>query len=67
MEHRELRQLLDAMIRSAKLAFEQSGNVNAFAMRLNEQGRIAQLAFPQGRDRSTEEMSKCLEAGLGAQ
>lgn len=64
MEHKELRQLLDAMIRSAKLSFEKSGNLPPFAMSLNDQGKIAQLALPN-KDRSADQTTKAIESGVG--
>jgi len=64
MEHKELRQLLDAMIRSAKLTFEKTGNLQPFAIALNDQGKIRQLVFPERPDRTTEETIRFFEAGL---
>ena len=64
MEHRELRSLLDAMIRAAKLSFERTGKLQPFAMALNEQGKIAQLGLPQQTSRSAEEISRFIETGL---
>ena len=64
VEHKELRQLLDAMIRSAKLSFEETGNLLPFAITLNEQGKIAHLAAPKREGRSTDEMGRFLEVGL---
>lgn len=61
---RTARRLLDAMIRSAKLAFEKTANLQPFAMALNDQGKIAELAFPQHQGRSTEEITELLETGL---
>jgi len=63
MKHKELRQLLDAMIRPAKLSFERAGNLQAFAMTMNEQGKITQLVLPD-RQRSEDETIKSIEAGL---
>jgi hypothetical protein len=64
VEHKELRQLLNAMIRSSKLSFEKTGNLLPFAIALNEQGKISQLAVPQRPDRSPEDTNKAIEAGL---
>jgi len=64
MEPKELRQLLDAMTRSAKLSFERTGNLQPFAMSLNDQGKIRQLAFPERPDRPAEETTRFFEAGL---
>jgi hypothetical protein len=64
VEHRELRQLLDAMIRTAKLSFEKTGNLLPFAMALNDQGKIAQLGLPQQTGRSAEEIGRFIETGL---
>jgi hypothetical protein len=61
VEHKELRPLLDAMIRAAKLSFEKTGNLLPFAIALNDQGKIRQLAFPE---RSAEETGRFLEVGL---
>jgi hypothetical protein len=64
IEHKELRQLLDALTRSAKLSFERAGNLLPFAIALNDQGKIRQLAFPEHPDRSTEETDRFIETGL---
>jgi hypothetical protein len=64
MEHKELRQLLDAMIRSAKVSFEKTGNLLPFAMAMNDQAKIAQLGLPQQTGRSAEEIGRSTEAGL---
>lgn len=60
MEHKELRLLLDAMIRAAKLSFERTGNFQPFAMALNDQGKVRQLGFPERPDRS----ARFFETGL---
>ena len=64
MEHRELRQLLDAMIHAARLSFEKTSNLPPFAVALNDQGKIRQLAFPERPDRSAHEMARFIETGL---
>ena len=64
MEHRELRQLLDAMIRSAKLSFEKTSNLLPFAITLNDQGKIAQLALADREDRMVESICRIIENGL---
>ena len=64
MEHKELRQLLDAMIRSAKLSVEKTTNLLPFAMTLSEQGKIAQLAIADREERLMEAMSRIVENGL---
>lgn len=64
MEHKELRQLLDAMIRSAKLSFEKTSNLLSFAIALNDKGKIAQLAVPERQDRSAKETGRFIETGL---
>ncbi|SRR5579884_655183 len=64
MEHRELRLLLDAMIRAANVSFEKSGNLLPFAITLNDVGKIAQLALPERPGRSTEETARSFETGL---
>jgi hypothetical protein len=61
LEHRELRQLLDAMIRVAKLSFEKTNSLLPFAMTLNEQGKIAQLALA---DRERPDAISRIENGL---
>jgi len=64
MGHRELHLLRDAMIRSAKLAFEKTGNLRPFAVALTDQGKIRQLAFPERPDRTAGETVRFIEAGL---
>lgn len=63
MEHKELRQLLDAMIHAARVSFDKTGNLLPFAMALNE-GKIRQLAFPERPDRSAGETARFIETGL---
>jgi hypothetical protein len=63
VEHKELRLVLDAMIRSAKLSFEKTSNLLPFATALNEQGKIQQLALPD-HNRSAEETGRFIETGL---
>lgn len=62
-DHKELRQLLDAMIRSARLSFEKTGNLLPFAITLNDHGKIQQLALLE-RNRSAEETGRGMETGL---
>ena len=64
IEHNELRQLLDAMIRSAKLSFEKTSKLQPFAITLNDQGKIRQLSFPERPDRSAEETGRFIDTGL---
>ena len=64
MEHKELRHLLDAMTHVARVSFEKSGNLLPFAMALNDQGKIRQLAFPERRGRSAEDTARFIETGL---
>lgn len=64
MEQKELRQLLDAMIHAARVSFEKSGNLQPFAIALNDRGKIRQLAFPERPDRSPEETGRFNETGL---
>ena len=64
MEHKELRQLLDAMIHAARLSFDKTGNLLPFAVALNDQGKIRQLAFPERPDRSAAETGRFIENGL---
>jgi hypothetical protein len=62
--HEELRQLLDAMIHAARVSFEKTSNLPPFAVALNDQGKIRQLAFPERPDRSAEETGRFIETGL---
>jgi len=64
MEHKELRQLLDAMIHAARLHFDKTSDLLPFPVALNDQGKIRQLAFPERPDRSAEETARFIEAGL---
>jgi hypothetical protein len=64
IEHKELRRLLDGMIRSAKLSFEKTGNLLPFAMTLNDQGKIAQLALADRDERLVGDVSPIIENGL---
>jgi hypothetical protein len=63
VEHKELGQLLDAMSRAAKLSFQKTDNLQPFAIALNDQGKIQQLALPE-RNRSAEETGRSIETGL---
>jgi hypothetical protein len=62
VEHKELRQLLDAMIHAARVSFEKTSNLLPFAVALNDQGQIRQLAFAQRQ--SAEETARFIETGL---
>jgi hypothetical protein len=65
IEHKELRQLLDAMIHAGRLSFDKTrDHVLPFAVALNDQGKIRQLAFPEHPDRSAEETARFIETGL---
>jgi hypothetical protein len=64
MEHRELRQLLEAMIHAARVSFEKTGDLPPFAVALNDHGKIRQLAFPERPDRSADETARFIETGL---
>lgn len=64
IEHKELRKLLDTMIRSAKLSFEKTSNLLPFAITLNEEGKIAQLALEDREERLVEATSRIIEDGL---
>jgi hypothetical protein len=64
VEHKELRQLLDAMIHAARLYFDKTGDLPRFAVALNDQGKIRQLAFPDRPGRSAEETGRFIETGL---
>jgi len=64
VEHKDLRQLLDAMIHAARLCFDKTSDLPPFAVALNDQGKIRQLAFPERPGRSAEETSRFIETGL---
>jgi hypothetical protein len=64
VEHKELRQLLDTMIHAARLSFDKVGALLPFAVALNDQGKIRQLAFPERQGRSAEESGRFIETGL---
>jgi hypothetical protein len=64
LDHKELRQLLDAMIRWTKLTFEKTNNLLPFAITLNDQGKIQQLALSERPARSAEETGRSIESGL---
>ena len=64
LDHKELRQVLDAMIRSIKLSFEKTGNLLPFAMTLNDQGKIQQLALAERDGRLAEATARAIETGL---
>jgi hypothetical protein len=64
VEHKELRQLLDAMIHAARVSFDKTGTLLPFAIALNEQAKIAQLAIPKHPDRSPTEANRFIETGL---
>src|SRR4029077_7199190 len=52
------------MIRSAKLSFDKTSDLPPFAVALNDQSKIRQLAFPERPDRSAEETARFIENGL---
>jgi hypothetical protein len=64
LKHKDLRQLLDAMIHTAMVSFEKTDNLLPFAMALNDQGKIRQLAFPDRPGRSAAQTARFLETGL---
>jgi hypothetical protein len=64
IEHKELRQLLDAMIHAARLSFDKTSDLPLFAVALNDQGKIRQLTFPERPGRSADETSRFIETGL---
>jgi hypothetical protein len=64
VDHKELRQLLDAMIHAARVSFEKTSDLQPFAVALNDHGKIRQLAFPERPGRSAEETSRFIETGL---
>jgi len=43
------------MIHAARVSFEKISDLLSFAVALNDQGKIRQLAFPERPDRSAEE------------
>jgi hypothetical protein len=64
VEHKELRQLLDAMIHAARLYFDKTSDLLPFAVALNDQGKIRQLSFPERPERSAKETGRFIENGL---
>jgi hypothetical protein len=64
VEHKELRQLLDAMIHAARLSFQKTDSLQPFAVALNDQGKIRQLAFPERPESSVGETGRFIETGL---
>jgi hypothetical protein len=55
MEHKELCQLLNSIIRSAKLSSEKSGCVKPFAMKVSDEGRISQLGRGSRAEQTLED------------
>jgi hypothetical protein len=64
VEHKELRQLLDAMTHAAKLSFHKAANLLPFAMTLNDQGKIQQLALAERDGRLADATARAIETGL---
>ena len=65
LDHAELRQLADEMVRSAKLSYEKTGSLQPLAMTLGEGGKISQFASQAERGvRSLQETCRVLENGL---
>jgi hypothetical protein len=65
LDHRELCQLADEMVRSAKLSYEKTGTLQPLAMALGEGGKVSQFASQAGlRVRSMRETCRVLENGL---
>ena len=64
IEHKELRELLDAMIHAARQCFDKTSDLPPFAVALNDQGKIRRLAFHERPDRSAEETGRFIETGL---
>jgi len=64
LDHKELRQLLDAMIRSARLSFETTSKLLPFAMTLNDQGKIQLLALAERDGRLADATARAIESGL---
>jgi hypothetical protein len=64
VEHKELRQLLDAIIHAARLYFDKTSTLLPFAIALSDQGKIRQLAFPERPGRPAEETGRSIEDGL---
>jgi hypothetical protein len=48
------------MIHAARVSFEKTSNLPPFAVALNDQGKIRQLALPE-RNRSAEDISRFIE------
>jgi hypothetical protein len=63
IEHKELRQLLEAMIRASKVCFEKTGDLPSFAMAMNDHGTLVQLGPPK-QDRSPADAARFMENGL---
>ena len=64
VEHKDLRQLLDAMIHAARVSFDKTSDLPPFAVALNDQGKIRQLTFPERPDQSANETGRFIETGL---
>ena len=64
VEHKELRHLLNALIHAARLSFDRTGTLLPFAIALNDEGNIRQLAFPERPRRSVAETARFIETGL---
>ena len=64
VEHKELCHLLNALIHAGRLYFEKTSTLLPFAVALNDQGKIRQLAFPERLGRSAEETGRGIETGL---
>jgi hypothetical protein len=63
IEHKELRQLLEAMIRAAEVYFEKTADLPPFAMAMNDHGTLVQLGAPK-QDRSVADAAGFVENGL---
>jgi hypothetical protein len=63
VEHKELRQVLDALIHAANVSFHKTDTLQPFAAALNEQGEIRQLAFP-GPNHPAAQTGRFLENAL---
>jgi len=64
LDHRELCQLADEMVRSAKLSYEKTGTFQPLGMTLGEGGKVSQFASKARGVRSMRETCRVLENGL---
>jgi hypothetical protein len=65
LDHKELCQLADEIVRLAKLSYEKTASLQLFAMTLGDEGKISQFTSGLERDvRSLQEACRVLESGL---